>query len=286
MNTLDEFNDHYEGWLNRRAGVSPYPLIPAATAILLRDGERGLETLLLRRSAELSFVAGMWVFPGGRTDPADYPSASSWSRNAYSAAMSAAARETHEETGLRIGRSGLIPHSHWLPPTYVPQQFATWFFLAKAPGGRVRIDRREAEEATWLSPAAALERHAKGALALVPPTYVTLLELTRFESADEAMRHSRSRRPPFHETAMLPMPGGGDVAVWEGDAAYDKAVKLQARKANAAAAPEQPTRKADVAEALAAPGARHRLWMPAEGPWRFERASATPPAAPTSILKS
>jgi 8-oxo-dGTP pyrophosphatase MutT (NUDIX family) len=37
----------------------------AATAVLLRDTDQGLETLLLRRNAKLAFAAGAWVFPGG-----------------------------------------------------------------------------------------------------------------------------------------------------------------------------------------------------------------------------
>src|SRR5262249_22587229 len=45
---------------------------PAATVVLVRDGERGLEVLLGRRSSKLAFHGGAWVFPGGRIDPVDY----------------------------------------------------------------------------------------------------------------------------------------------------------------------------------------------------------------------
>jgi 8-oxo-dGTP pyrophosphatase MutT (NUDIX family) len=44
---------------------------PAATVLLLREASGELEVLVLRRGAGLSFMAGMWVFPGGRVDPAD-----------------------------------------------------------------------------------------------------------------------------------------------------------------------------------------------------------------------
>lgn len=36
----------------------------AGTAVILRDGPEGLETLLLRRNAKLAFAGGAWVFPG------------------------------------------------------------------------------------------------------------------------------------------------------------------------------------------------------------------------------
>jgi len=43
----------------------------AATVLLLREIEAELEVLMMCRGAGLSFMAGMWVFPGGRVDAAD-----------------------------------------------------------------------------------------------------------------------------------------------------------------------------------------------------------------------
>lgn len=45
---------------------------PAATIVLLRDGEGGLEVLLMRRNRSAGFVPGAYVFPGGRVDGADW----------------------------------------------------------------------------------------------------------------------------------------------------------------------------------------------------------------------
>ena len=50
--------------------------IPAATIIPLRDAAGELEVLMLRRDDTLRFAAGMWVFPGGGLDPADFPGGS------------------------------------------------------------------------------------------------------------------------------------------------------------------------------------------------------------------
>ena len=44
---------------------------PAATVLLLREENGELEVLMMRRGAGLAFMAGMWVFPGGRVDEAD-----------------------------------------------------------------------------------------------------------------------------------------------------------------------------------------------------------------------
>lgn len=44
---------------------------PAATIVLLRDAEPGMEVLLMRRSRRAGFVPGAYVFPGGRVDGTD-----------------------------------------------------------------------------------------------------------------------------------------------------------------------------------------------------------------------
>lgn len=43
----------------------------AATVVLLRDSTAGPEVLLLRRNAQASNMAGVYVFPGGKLDPED-----------------------------------------------------------------------------------------------------------------------------------------------------------------------------------------------------------------------
>ncbi|PRD64813.1 NUDIX hydrolase [Malikia granosa] len=47
------------------------PARDAASLVLLRDGSAGLEVLLLRRHADTRVLGGVYVFPGGKLDPAD-----------------------------------------------------------------------------------------------------------------------------------------------------------------------------------------------------------------------
>ncbi|MBW3534889.1 MAG: NUDIX domain-containing protein [Gemmatimonadetes bacterium] len=97
---------------------------PAATIVLLRDGDRGgLEVLLLRRVRSAGFVPGAWVFPGGRVDlddatPALVERLEGLSREQAAARLGlepdaeppgvaywvAALREAFEETGILVGR--------------------------------------------------------------------------------------------------------------------------------------------------------------------------------------
>lgn len=51
--------------------ADPAPTRPASTVVLMRDGEDGLEVLLMRRNRNAGFVPGAYVFPGGRVDASD-----------------------------------------------------------------------------------------------------------------------------------------------------------------------------------------------------------------------
>ncbi|GIS20124.1 MAG: hypothetical protein CM15mP120_20400 [Pseudomonadota bacterium] len=54
----------------------------------------------------------MWVFPGGKIDAEDYPTAD----DVDGAARAAAARETEEEAGLSVSAEEFVQIAHWTPP--------------------------------------------------------------------------------------------------------------------------------------------------------------------------
>lgn len=216
------------------------PALPAATVVLVRDRPGGLETLMLRKNAAVAF-GGMWVFPGGRVDDADHDPTG----DELVAARRAAVREAAEETGLEVPETALVPFAHWTPPAMgAPRRFATWFFLAPAPDGTVAVDGGEIHEHVWARPADVLARHAAGEVELVPPTWVTLHRLTTALTVADALAEARSRPPERFVTRMV-RAGEHLVALWAGDAGYERG-------------------DPDV------PGPRHRLWM-IPGGWRYER---------------
>ena len=47
------------------------PIRPAATVMLVRDGDDGLEVFMMQRTLSAAFAHGMYVFPGGKVDAAD-----------------------------------------------------------------------------------------------------------------------------------------------------------------------------------------------------------------------
>src|SRR5690606_4893281 len=91
-----------------RAGRPP----PAAPGRPVRNGPDGVATLMLRRNSKLEFAGGMWVFPGGRVDPADRRDDDA---DELVAAARAAVREAREEAALEVDESSLVVFSHWAP---------------------------------------------------------------------------------------------------------------------------------------------------------------------------
>jgi 8-oxo-dGTP pyrophosphatase MutT (NUDIX family) len=148
----------------------------AATLILLRDGARGLETLMIERHTGLSFAPGALVFPGGCLCGDDHARGS----DGDLALRVAAIRECFEECGILLARGRdnsapldadrgsalaeryrrrlldgeldfsamltseglvaaddlLVPFGHWVTPEIRPKRFDTLFFLAPAPPGQ------------------------------------------------------------------------------------------------------------------------------------------------------
>jgi len=149
------------------------PVQDAATVVVVRDGERGVEVLLLRRTPAAVFAPGAHVFPGGTVDPDDGGDH-----------RATAAREALEESGLRLDPAALRPLARWVTPPGGPRRYDTRFFVTAAPPGQsAACDGEETVEADWWRPADAL---AAG-ITLIEPTKVTLQWLAEHDTVADAL---------------------------------------------------------------------------------------------------
>ena len=216
-------NDMY-GNIDSRSEDDPNvsALIPAATVVLVRQGDTGIEVLMLRKNSKITF-GGMWVFPGGKIDAADYPGGVADEVNIDAAARAAAVRETQEEAGITVDAQDYVFLSHWTPPPGQQKRFATWFFVAKVEGALdIAIDDGEIKDHAWLNPEEALRKHAAGEIDLVPPTWVTLYHLSLKSSVDAVVEYFSENTGITYNTRVVPAASGERVAMWKGDAGYDE----------------------------------------------------------------
>jgi len=216
---------------------------PAATVVLVRDGEGGLEVLLARRSSKLAFHGGAWVFPGGRIDPDDYAGAPD---DVFAAARRAAAREAKEEAGVDVDADGLVHVSNWTTPEISPKRFATWFFVGEVAGGEAVADGIETDQLHWFRPEEAFAARDAGEIELAPPQYVTLLWLRAHGNVADAIAAARADEPIDFTPRFHFVDGDGAVCVYADDVAYDDRGRLDDD------------------------GPRHRLYL-RDGGWEYVR---------------
>jgi 8-oxo-dGTP pyrophosphatase MutT (NUDIX family) len=214
---------------------------PAATVVVVRDGSRGLELLLLERRPDAEGRAGPSVFPGGRVEPVDGLGGA----DGDAAFRRAAVREARVEAGLELGPDALLPISRWITPELSPRRFDTWFFLSSLDASTpVRVDGSEIVRHRWLAPREAIEAHQRSELRLAPPTFVTVSWLLEADSAARARELLAPAPLVTFRPRICKVPEGACM-LYPGDAGY------------AAGEPETQ-------------GPRHRLWAVA-GSWRYER---------------
>ena len=188
---------------------------PAATVVVVRDAATGdgFEVLMVRRNDNVAFMAGAYVFPGGRVDDADVAQVAGDETAAY---RFAAVRELEEEAGLKVDPASLMLIAHWVTPEIEIRRYDTRFFLVQLPQGQqARHDASETTELAWLTPREAIERCERGEIMLPPPTWTTLKRMQRHANLHELFEWAKSVaiprvQPQFlkdEQHTMLTLPG-------------------------------------------------------------------------------
>ena len=248
------------------------PIGPAATVVLVRPAEAGIEVYLQRRHTGLAFAGGMFAFPGGRVDPADAtvpdsawsgPGPQTWARRFAADPQTARShvvavvRELFEETGvllavpadgagsasawpdeterqavsdgrplasllaehgLAIDAGSLAAWSRWVTPRFERRRFDAWFFVAALPAGQQpRVATGESHSERWVRPADGLDEMRAGKLAMLPPTWWTLSELTGVHAVADV---HRAAPPMVRHTVGWAREGDDTVMVLPGDPRY------------------------------------------------------------------
>jgi 8-oxo-dGTP pyrophosphatase MutT (NUDIX family) len=196
----------------------------AATVVLLRDAEPGLQTWLLRRVPKMAFAPGMSVFPGGGVDPVDRQLddvaaperiARQLGTDVEHAAVliRTAVREVAEEADVTLIPGALWPWARWITPEAEPRRYDTFFFVAALPPGAAAASvTSEASHADWISVLGALDEYHRGERPMLPPTFATLTELSRYPTTADVVRAAAERSMAPIQPKLRQEPDGAWVA--------------------------------------------------------------------------
>lgn len=198
----------------------------AAAVILLRHNTSppNPEVFLVKRAEKLAFLGGFHAFPGGQFDVGDSQISVKNCDDAETAtAISCAARELFEETGVLLTRGGaaltqgqrdsllddlqsgrmswgsLLTHydlhldaddftfvGRWVTPPFSARRFDTWFFLVNCPPKqRPQIgEDAELQSGEWIAAGDAFGRWERSEILAVPPVLHALATLSAGISED------------------------------------------------------------------------------------------------------
>ncbi len=85
--------------------------------------------------------------------------------------------------------------SGWLTPVFEPRRYRTWFFVARLPEGQVTRDvSSEASSVTWEGALEAVAQVDRGDIFMMPPTWLTCLDVAQYADPDDALDEAHGRR--------------------------------------------------------------------------------------------
>jgi 8-oxo-dGTP pyrophosphatase MutT (NUDIX family) len=183
---------------------------PAATVILARPGDVGVEVLILTRGESSRFLPGFAVFPGGTIEPADAELAGRLFGDPSERARACAVRELSEEAGILLTAGGPVARRHdgplttfpfeppdarslveigrWIAPEFLETRFDARFFAVAAPPGLDPVaDGLEIAEARWSDPGSVLQAVDRGKTQVIWPTLVTLRALAGCQGVSDVL---------------------------------------------------------------------------------------------------
>ncbi len=96
--------------------------------------------------------------------------------------------------GLVLRTDLLGAWSSWLTPVFEPKRYRTWFFVAVLPGSQTTRDvSSEASSVTWMSALEAVADVEDGDMLMMPPTFLTCLDIGQHPSATVAHQAAAGR---------------------------------------------------------------------------------------------
>jgi 8-oxo-dGTP pyrophosphatase MutT (NUDIX family) len=97
----------------------------------------------------------------------------------------------------------------WLTPAFEPKRYRTWFFVALLPEGQLTRDvSTESSSVHWVPARVAADQADRGELAMLPPTYLTCLEIGELDSPAAVLAAAQGRSVKMFTPTVEPLGEG------------------------------------------------------------------------------
>ena len=121
-----------------------------------------------------------------------------------------------DRRGLVLRTDLLGIWSGWLTPVFEPKRYRTWFFVAQLPEGQVTRDvSSESSEVVWLAADEAVAQTEAGEMAMLPPTYLTCMEIGAMGTVDAVIAASAERSVEMFMPEVEPLGDGFTLSIPE-----------------------------------------------------------------------
>jgi 8-oxo-dGTP pyrophosphatase MutT (NUDIX family) len=121
-----------------------------------------------------------------------------------------------DRRGLVLRTDLLGVWAGWLTPVFEPRRYRTWFFVADLPEGqRTRDVSSESDQVTWLSAMQAVSDVEQKQILMLPPTYLTCLEVGQYDDPAAVLEAANGRIVEMYTPQVEETEEGGTLSVPE-----------------------------------------------------------------------
>ncbi len=170
---------------------------PAHWAERLGCGEELARALVCAAVRETFEESGVLLAGGSATDVVADTTGESWEADRHALLdRSVSLAELLSRRRLVVRSDLLRVWAHWITPEFEPRRFDTRFFVAAVPDGQLTRDvGGEADQVVWMTVSEGIRRYRSGELPMLPPTAVTLSELTAYDDVPAVLAAARDVVP-------------------------------------------------------------------------------------------
>ncbi|RNL81306.1 NUDIX hydrolase [Nocardioides marmorisolisilvae] len=109
------------------------------------------------------------------------------------------------QRGLVLRTDLLGAWAGWLTPIFEPKRYRTWFFVAELPEGQKTRDvSTESDHVVWLPAIRAVEQAEEREILMLPPTYITSLDVAQYADPAAVIAAASERRIEMFCPAVEP----------------------------------------------------------------------------------